>query len=128
VTTREHPHAATVRRYWAAAEARDWPAFAATLADDVVYEAPQTRERVRGREACVRFNREFPGDWHVTLEEVVADDAAAVSRGDFTIGGEAMTGICFFTFDADGLVRTARDYWPEPYEPSSDRAHLAERY
>ena len=54
-----------VAAYWAAAEARDWDRFGALLADDVVYEAPQTRERVRGRAAYLRFNAEgFPGDWH----------------------------------------------------------------
>jgi ketosteroid isomerase-like protein len=40
-----------VAAYWAAAEARDWAAFGALLADDVTYQAPQTREQVRGREA-----------------------------------------------------------------------------
>ena len=50
-----------VAAYWAAAEARDWKAFGALLAEQVVYEAPQFRERVRGRTAYVRFNVEgFP--------------------------------------------------------------------
>ncbi|HEV2240142.1 MAG TPA: nuclear transport factor 2 family protein [Streptosporangiaceae bacterium] len=50
-----------VAAYWAAAEARDWARFGGLVAEDVVYEAPQTRERVRGREAYVRFNAEgFP--------------------------------------------------------------------
>jgi ketosteroid isomerase-like protein len=40
-----------VRRYAAALGARDWDAFAALLADDVVYRLPQTGEVVRGREA-----------------------------------------------------------------------------
>ena len=44
--------------YWAAAEARDWAAFGALLADGVVYEVPQSRERVSGREAYIRFNAE----------------------------------------------------------------------
>jgi hypothetical protein len=39
---------------WAAAEARGWARFAGLVAEDVVYEAPQTRERVRGRYAYVR--------------------------------------------------------------------------
>jgi hypothetical protein len=38
----------TVAAYWAAAEDRDWPRFAALVTEDVVYEAPQSRERVRG--------------------------------------------------------------------------------
>ncbi|CAN5699287.1 nuclear transport factor 2 family protein [soil metagenome] len=128
MTYDESPHAATVRRYWESAEARDWAGFAETLAADVVYECPQTRERVRGREAYVRFNREFPGDWHLVIDEVVADERGAVSHASFAIGGETMTGICFFGFDAEGRVRTVRDYWPESYEAPADRAHLVERY
>jgi hypothetical protein len=36
---------------WAAAEASDWDRFGALVAGDVVYGAPQSRERVRGRAA-----------------------------------------------------------------------------
>jgi hypothetical protein len=54
-----------VATYWAAAESRDWDTFADLVAEQVVYEAPQTRERVRGRTAYQRFNAEgFPsGLW-----------------------------------------------------------------
>ena len=50
-----------VAEYWAAAEARDWAKFGELVAEHVVYEGPQTRERVRGGAAYVRFNVEgFP--------------------------------------------------------------------
>src|ERR1035437_6877768 len=50
-----------VAAYWAAAQARDWNAFGALLADDVIYRSPQTREQVRGRAPYIRFNVEgFP--------------------------------------------------------------------
>ena len=120
-------HAETIRRYWDAAERRDWEGFAATLAPDVVYELPQTRERVRGREAYVRFNEEFPGDWHVTVRRVVADAAGGVAWTDVAVGEERLTGLHFFTFDDDGLVLRVDDFWPEPYEPPPGRSHLVER-
>jgi len=53
-----------IEGFFAALEGRDWAAFAEVLHPDVVYEIPQSRERIRGREAYVQFNREFPGDWH----------------------------------------------------------------
>jgi hypothetical protein len=49
------------RAYWTVMGARDWPALTALLADDVLYELPQSRERVRGAEALVRFSAEYPG-------------------------------------------------------------------
>jgi hypothetical protein len=54
-----------VAAYWAAAQARDWDAFGALLAADVIYRGPQAREQVRGRESYTRFNAEgFPNEWH----------------------------------------------------------------
>lgn len=120
-------HADTVRRYWRSAEDRDWDAFAATLAPDVLYEVPQTGERVRGREAYLAFNQAYPGDWHLTLDRLVADEAGAVSWTSFAVDGETMTGLCFFTFDAEGRVHSVADFWPEPYDPPPGREHLVER-
>ncbi len=119
-------HEAVVRAYWAAAEARDWDAFAATLSPDVVYRVPQTREVVRGREAYLRFNREFPGDWHLTVDRVLVDGAGAMSRTTFSVGGETMTGLCLLEMDGDGRITSVEDWWPEPYERPADRAHLTE--
>lgn len=117
-----------VEKFWAAAEARDWEAFAGTLADDVAYEAPMSRERVRGREAYVRFNREFPGDWHVRVERVVAEAGEAVSWVRVTDGDDVHVGISFFRGDGEGRIVAVTDFWPEPYEPPAGREHLTERY
>jgi len=118
----------TVERFWAAAEARDWDAFAGTLAEDVVYTLPQTRERISGRERYVQFNREYPGDWHLRIERMVAEPGQVVSRLRFTVGLEEMYGISFFTTDGSGLIVAITDFWPEPYEPPAGRDHLTERY
>jgi hypothetical protein len=118
-----------VAEYWAAAEARDWGAFGALLADDVVYEAPQTRERVSGRDAYVRFNAEgFPGDWHLTVQRIVSQDRAAVSMIEFSGAEASQPGLCFFDLDEAGRIVRITDFWPDPYEPPAGRAHLAGRY
>jgi hypothetical protein len=115
--------------YWAAAEARDWDAFGALVAENVLYELPQSRERVRGREAYVRFNREgFPGDWHLVVERIVGADREAASIIRFNDANGSQQGLCFFEFDDDGLIAGITDFWPEPYEPPPGRAHLVERY
>jgi len=89
-----------VTAYWAAVEVRDWDTFGALLAEDVVYEVPQTRERVRGRAAFTAF----------------------------TDAGVSQPGLTFFEFGPYGLISRITDYWPEPYEPPAGRAGLAERY
>ncbi|MER6158836.1 nuclear transport factor 2 family protein [Streptomyces sp. NPDC001868] len=127
----------TVESFWAAAERRDWAAFAETLAEDVVYELPQTRERIRGRERYVEFNRDYPGDWHARIERIVAEPGftgeswrpgQVVSWIHVTVGLEEMYAISFFTGDADGRIVAITDFWPEPYEPPAGREHLVERY
>jgi ketosteroid isomerase-like protein len=118
-----------IRRFWATTEARDWEGLAEVLADDLVYEMEQTRERVRGRDAFLRFFGEFPGAWHLTVRRVIADEAGGgVSILDSTIDGEAMTGITFFTFGDDGRITRLEDVWPEAYEPPASRRHLTERF
>ncbi|MDT0493156.1 nuclear transport factor 2 family protein [Kitasatospora albolonga] len=119
-----------VEAYWATADTRDWDAFAATLADDVVYELPQTRERIHGKERYLRFNQEYPGDWHVRIERIVADAEGrqAAARTEVTVGPEQLHAIHFFTFDEQGLINGVTDFWPESYEPPAGREHLVERY
>lgn len=118
----------TVARHWTATEARDWTAVASTLADDVVYDLPQTRERIRGKEAFLRFYREYPGDWHVRVERLVAEGDQVVSWIHARVGPEEMHAITFFGGDAEGRITTITDFWPEPYEPPAGREHLTERY
>jgi predicted ester cyclase len=118
-----------VAAYWAAAEARDWDAFGALLADDVVYRGPQTREQVRGRDPYVRFNVEgFPYDWHLTVDRIVGEGQRAASWIEFTGPAGTQPGLCFFDLDDDGKIAVITDFWPDPYELPASRAHLVERY
>lgn len=120
---------AVVEAYWAAAEARDWDAFGALLADDVVYQASQTRERVRGRAAYVRFNVEgFPGPWHLEVERILGAGSQAVSWIEFTGSEGRQPGLCFFELNEAGRIARIDDFWPDPYELPAGRAHLVERY
>jgi hypothetical protein len=119
--------ATTVRRFWETTEARDWEGLAALLSADFVYRCEQTRERVRGREAFLRYYTEFPGEWHVAVRRVVADDAGAASVIDATLGDTPMVGLAWFVAGDDGLTEMD-EWWPEPYDPPADRAGLTERY
>ena len=118
---------ALVSAYWAAAEARDWEAFGRLLAEDVVYEAPMSHERVSGKAAYLRFNAEgFTTDWHLTVERIVADEGGAASWIEMNDAGETYLGLTFFDI-VDGLIMKITDFWPQAYEPSVARAHLTEQ-
>ncbi len=109
-------------------DARDWNKWAALLHPEVVYALPQTRERIRGRDRYLRFNQEYPGDWHLRLEVAIADDVNGVAWFGWELPGEdPADGMAFLTF-ANGLITTVTDFWPEPYEPPPGREHLVERW
>jgi hypothetical protein len=118
-----------VAAYWAAAESRDWDTFAELVAEQVVYQAPQTRERVRGRTAYLRFNIEgFRGDWHLTVERIIGEGRHAASWIEFSDGGDRYPGLCFFDLDDDRRIARITDFWPTPTEIPVSRSHLVERY
>ncbi len=121
-------HHTTIHRYWASADARDWETFASVLAPEIRYDLPQTRERIHGRDSYLQFNREYPGDWRLTVDQVLVDGERAVSRTSFSVAGETQQAVTFFEFDDAGLVTSVTDFWPETYEPPSGREHLVERY
>jgi ketosteroid isomerase-like protein len=119
---------ATVRAYVERVEARDWAGFASLLTDDVVYDMPQTRERVRGRDGLLRFNQEYPGDWHLAIRRIVADGRYAAAWIDARVGDEHQDACVWFELTDDGRISRITDYWPEPYDPPPGREHLVERW
>ena len=118
---------ALVYAFAEAMEHRDWDAFTAVLSPDVVYELPQTRERIRGRERYVQFNAEYPGDWHVEPQLVLGDDHDGCLLFRWTLHDDAMLAVAFFEIDGDRIVKVT-DFWPEPYVPPTGREHLVERF
>jgi len=108
-------------------ERRDWPGLAELLDPDVVYEIPQTRERIRGRERYVTFNARYPRDWHVEPRVVLGDDHDGCLLFRWTLDGESSLAVAFFEIAA-GRITKVTDFWPEPYEPPPGREHLVERW
>ena len=107
-----------VARFVATLEARDWDAWSALLHPDVVYEIPQSRERIRGRERYLRFNREFPGDWHLSPKRVVAEGEHGVCWFGWRVGDESADAVVFLT-----VTRTG---W-SPRSPTSGRSPTTRR-
>jgi hypothetical protein len=118
---------ALVRRFADRLEARDWAAFASVLHPDVVYEVPQTRERIRGRDRYVTFNVEYPGDWHISPRLIIAEGRDANLLFEWELGDERSLAMAYFEVDG-GVITKVTDFWPEAYEPPPGREHLVERW
>jgi ketosteroid isomerase-like protein len=116
-----------VREFWTRAEARDWAGFGELLADDVVYELPQSRERIHGKADYLQFNEEYPGDWHATLLRAVGQGSHAATWISMKADGDVQPALTFFELDEQGLIARITEFWPEPYEPPPGREHLVER-
>ncbi|MBA3339552.1 MAG: nuclear transport factor 2 family protein, partial [Geodermatophilaceae bacterium] len=101
-----------IEGFLCALEGRDWGAFAEVLHPDVVYEIPQSRERIRGRDPYVRFNREYPGDWHLSPTLIVADGAAGAARFYWQVGQAPVEEAFAFFAVRDGLLAAVTDFWP----------------
>jgi SnoaL-like domain len=114
-------------RFIASLEARDWDVWAGLLHPAVVYEIPQSRERIRGRDRYLRFNQEYPGDWHLRPKVTIADERHGVVWFEWLLDGRTDDAMAFFEF-ADGLITRVTDFWPEPYEPPPGREYLVERW
>jgi ketosteroid isomerase-like protein len=115
-----------VRRYFETMAARDWDAFGALLAEDVVYELPQTAERITGRDRLVQFNREYPGEWRIDVTRLIVDGETAAGTMNFTVGDDEMVGLVYLEL-IDGLISRVTDFWPEPYDAPPGREHLTEQ-
>jgi hypothetical protein len=109
-------------------ERRDWPGVTELLAEDVTYDMPQSRERILGRPDFLRFNVEYPGDWHLTVRRIVADGRSAALWIDARVGDEPQTACVWLGLSEQGLIERITDYWPEPSEPLPGREHLVTRY
>jgi ketosteroid isomerase-like protein len=119
-------NSALARRYLQLLDARDWDAWAAVLDEDVVYDMPQTRELIIGRESFLEFNQTYPGEWRLSPKIVIADDDRAVVWFDWRMGdasGESQT----FLEIRGGRITRVTDFWPEAYDPP-ERAVSVERY
>jgi ketosteroid isomerase-like protein len=118
-----------VQSFYRSMEAREWAGVAALLAEDVVYEMPQTRERVTGRDAYLRFNQEYPADWHLEVHRVVAGPDGEVAVWVHALDhGRPVHNLAFLTLDGQGLIARIADFWPDPYEPPAGRPPGVERY
>ena len=119
-------NSALARRYLQLLDARDWDALAGVLDEDVVYDMPQTRELIIGRESFLEFNQTYPGEWRLSPKIVIADDDRAVVWFDWRMGDESGESQTFLEIDAGRITRVT-DFWPEAYDPPK-RAVTVERY
>jgi len=108
-------------------QSNNFHSVAAVLAVEFVVEWPQSKERIRGAERFARMNQEYTahGAWRFTVQRLIASGAEVVSVVEITDGVQNAKAISFFTVERGKITRLV-EYWPEPYPPAANRAHLVE--
>jgi ketosteroid isomerase-like protein len=116
-----------VREFWRLMATNDFHSVAAVLAPDFVLEWPQSNERIRGAGNFAQMNSEYPalGPWAFTIHRILGDGNEAVSDVTVTDGVQVGRAISFFTVSGGKVTRVV-EFWPEPFPPSPNRAHLTE--
>jgi hypothetical protein len=116
-----------VTEFWRRMATNDFSSVAPLLASGFTLEYPQSQERIRGGEAFVRLNQDYPahGPWRFVINRLVGDDREAVTDVSVTDGVVNARVLSFFTIEAGKIARMV-EYWPEPFAAPAQRAHLVE--
>ncbi len=117
----------TVQEFWKLMGTNDFYSLTGVLSSDFVLEWPQSRERIRGTKKFARMNQEYPtnGPWEFTINRIVGSDSEVVTDVTVTDGVLCARAISFFTV-SQGKINRIVEFWPDPYEPHENRAHLVE--
>ena len=116
-----------VTEYWRLMGTNDFNSVGAILAPEFTLEWPQSRELILGSDNFVRINAEYPahGRWVFSINRLVGGMSEAVSDVTVTDGVLVARAVSFFTV-AHGKITRMVEYWPEPFPPPANRAHLVE--
>lgn len=117
-----------VRDYWRLMATNDFQSVGAVLGPEFILEWPQSNEMIRGAARFAQMNSEYPafGKWEFTIYRIVVSESEAVTDVGVTDGKQHARVISFFTI-AEGKISRIVEFWPEPFAPAPNRAHLVEK-
>lgn len=94
---------------------------------DFVMEMPQSRERIRGRDALRAMQETFPGPAPaITVRKVTGARHVWVAEADIDYGGDQTQAVVIFELDEHGLIARETRYYPQHLDAPAWRAALAE--
>lgn len=94
---------------------------------DFVLDMPQSRERVRGRDALRTMQERFPAPTPaMTLRKVTGASHVWVAEADIEYGDDRWQVVVIFELDGRGLIARETRYYTKPFEAPAWRAELVE--
>ena len=120
---------AVIARYWEATSSRNFEAVRDIFADDVLVEWPQSGERVRGKDSCIKVFSSYPGG-----SPKLVGVRRVMGRGDLWLaeaeleypGPQTYFSISVFEF-RDGKISHEIDWFAEPFPAPEWRMPFVEQ-
>lgn len=101
---------AVVHAIWQRTQARDWRGVAELIDPAFVCEWPESRERFMGREAWITMNVNYPSNWTITVDAIIAQADAVASRVRVTDENGVFHASSFWTI-RDGRAARLVEYY-----------------
>lgn len=121
--------AGIVHAIWQRTQARDWHGVADLIDPGFVCEWPESRERFMGREAWITMNVNYPSNWNITVDLVIAQGDTVVSLVRVADENGVFHASSFWTI-RDGRAARLTEYYVREGSavPAEWRAQWSQRY
>ena len=116
---------AALQRHWDASDAGDFQVEHEIYREDAVLEYPQSGERIRGRRKIQSSRAAQPNRKRFTVRRIIGAGDFWVTEYVLTYDGQPSYTVSIMEF-LDGKVARETQYFGNPFEPGSSRAHLVE--
>ncbi|HEY1347398.1 MAG TPA: hypothetical protein VGF54_20615 [Streptosporangiaceae bacterium] len=94
---------------------------------DFVMDMPQSRERIRGRDALRKMQEAFPSPAPaMTLRKVTGGRHVWIAEAEMDYGGDRWQTVVIFELDGQGLIARETRYYCREFESPAWRAELVE--
>ena len=116
---------AALERHWAASDASDFQVEHEIYREDAVLDYPQSGERIRGRHNIQESRFVQPNKKRFIVRRMIGSGDLWVTEFVLTYDGIPSYTVSIMEF-SDGKVARETQYFGDPFEPGSSRAHLVE--
>jgi hypothetical protein len=113
-------------RHWAASDANEFDIEHDIYREDALLEYPQSGERIRGRHNIQASRAAQPNGKRFTVRRIAGAGDFWVTEFIIEYDGRPTYSVSVMEF-RDGKVALETQYFADPFEPGSSRAHLVER-
>ncbi len=114
-----------IRQFWAHFDAAEFEAVLPLMHPDFKAWMPNTHEHYPDAQSFVAFNRAYPGQWRISVQDIreLEHEVISVVRVFDPEDTVSFHAISFFGFQ-EGLIVSLKEYWSEDVEVPEWRKNM----